>query len=191
MAGGLVKPGVPGRHTRPPGLGGLRRTCLAALIMLIVQYGIGIFLNLYVAIPASDAHAGLMQEIASGPFSLTVHALLGLALIATAILLLVRAVRGEDRVIALLAACGLSAIGGAFAAGEIFVRDGKSSASMSMAVLTGAALLCYVVAFALSHRQAVPAPRLMARPQPHAPFNDLPVRQRRLPESPASWFARE
>ena len=35
--------------------------------MLVVQYGLGIILNLYIAVPASDAHAGLMQEIVSGP----------------------------------------------------------------------------------------------------------------------------
>ena len=58
MAGGLDKLVAPGRRMRGPGRAGLRRVCLAALIMLVVQYGLGIFLNLYVAVPASDAHAG-------------------------------------------------------------------------------------------------------------------------------------
>ena len=118
--------------------------------MLVVQYGLGIFLNLYVAVPASDAHAGIFTEIATAPLALTVHALLGLALIGTAILLVVRAVSVGDRLIAVLASAGLTAIGGAFGAGEIFVRNGTPGASLAMAVLTGVALLCYVGTLALA-----------------------------------------
>jgi hypothetical protein len=127
---------------------GVRRVSVAALIMLVVQYGLGIVLNLYIAVPASDATAGLTQEIASGPLMLTVHALLGLALVGAALVLLVRAVRLGDRVIAVLAAAGLTAIGGAFASGEIFVRNGQDTASLAMALLTGVALLCYIGALA-------------------------------------------
>jgi len=144
MAGGFDRRMAPGRHTRRPGRAGLRRMSVAALIMLVVQYGLGVFLNLYVSIPASDAHAGYFQEIATAPLALTVHALLGLGLIGTAILLVARAVGLRDRLIAVLATAGLTAIGGAFGAGEIFVKNGQSSASLAMAVLTGVALLCYV-----------------------------------------------
>lgn len=143
MSGGIVNL-VAGRHSRRAGLAGLRRVSVAALIMLIVQYGLGVILNLYIAVPASDAHAGLMQEIASGPLMLTLHALLGLALIGTAIMLLARAVAATDRPLAMLAAGGLTAIGGAFACGEIFVRNAQQGASLAMALLTGVALLCYV-----------------------------------------------
>jgi hypothetical protein len=141
---GLDKLVAPGRHTRRPGRAGLRRVCVAALIMLVVQYGLGIFLNLYVAVPASYAHAGMFGEIATAPLALTVHAVLGLALIGTAILLVVRAVAVGDRLLAVLASAGLTAIGGAFGAGEIFVRNGMAGASLAMAILTGVALLCYV-----------------------------------------------
>src|ERR1700730_13431944 len=144
MASGLDKFMAPGRHTRQPGRAGLRRVCVAALIMLVLQYGLGIFLNLYVAVPASDAHAGVFAEIATAPLALTVHALLGLALIGAAILLVARAVGERDRLLAVLASAGLTAIGGAFGAGEIFVRNGQPTASMAMAVLTGVALLCYI-----------------------------------------------
>jgi hypothetical protein len=138
-----------GKHTRREELEGVRQVSLAALIMLIVQYGLGSILNLYIAIPASDAHAGLMQEIVNGPLMLTVHALLGLGLIGAALVLLIRAVRLEERVVAVLAATGLTAIGGAFASGEIFVRNGQSAASLAMALLTGVALLCYIASLAL------------------------------------------
>ena len=41
MAGGVVRV-VPGRHIRRAELEGVRRVSLAALIMLVVQYGLGI-----------------------------------------------------------------------------------------------------------------------------------------------------
>ncbi len=124
--------------------------CVAALIMLVVQYGLGIFLNLYVAVPASHAHAGIIQEIETAPVALTVHALLGLALIGTAILLVARAVGEHDRGLAVLATAGLTAIGGAFGAGEIFVKNGQPTASLAMAILTAVALLCYIGMIALA-----------------------------------------
>lgn len=216
MAGSLDKLVAPGRHMRRPGRAGLRRVCLAALMMLVVQYGLGIFLNLYVAVPASDAQAGIFGEIATAPLALTVHALLGLALIGTAILLVARAVAVRDRLLAVLASAGLTAIGGAFGAGEIFVRNGQPGASLAMAILTGVALLCYVGTLALAtvaqqqvqrqvtSAQPVPAPTVpalsLARAAypaawPAAPAPGFPAEEAwpiaRLASSPASWFARE
>jgi hypothetical protein len=143
MAGEAIRV-ASGKHTRRMELEAVRQVSLAALIMLVIQYGLGISLNLYIAVPASDAHAGIMREIANGPVMLTLHALLGLALIGTALVLLFRAIRLEDRVTAVLAAAGLTAIGGAFASGEIFVRNGQNGASLAMALLTAVALLCYI-----------------------------------------------
>jgi hypothetical protein len=144
MAGGFVDLVVPDRHSRRLMLAGLQRMSLLALLMLVAQYALGIVLNLYVAIPSADSHAGITQVIANGPLTLTLHALLGLGLVGTAILLLVRAVIVGDRRFAVLAAGGLTAIGGAFAAGEIFVRNGQQFASAAMAILTAVALLCYI-----------------------------------------------
>ena len=194
MASGLDRLVAPGRHTRRPGRAGLRRVCVAALILLVLQYGLGIFLNLYVEVPASDAHAGIFTEIATAPFALTVHAVLGLALIGTAILLVARAVSLRDRLLAGLAAAGLTAIGGAFGAGEIFVRNGQDIASMAMAVLTGVALLCYVGTLALASTAQHDAERGVPQPgQPQVPRQA--VRPRPVPMVPAqsrgSWFARE
>jgi hypothetical protein len=143
MAGEAIR-AASGRHTRRTELEAVRQVSLGALIMLVVQYGLGIVLNLYIAVPAADARAGLAQEIANGPLMLTLHALLGLALIVAALVLLVRAIRLDDRTVAVLAAAGLTAIGGAFATGEIFVRNGQNGASLAMALLAGVALLCYI-----------------------------------------------
>jgi hypothetical protein len=187
MANGLVKLIVTGRHTHQRGRAGLRGVSVAALIMLVVQYGLGIVLNLYVAVPASDQHAGFIQEIRTAPPALTVHALLGLALIGTAITLVARAVVVRDRLLAGLASAGLTAIGGAFAAGEIFVRNGMPGASLAMGILTGVALLCYVGTLALAstaQRQPGTAERQVTRPRSRPPVA-LPAKP------PASWFVRE
>jgi hypothetical protein len=195
MAGGTVKL-VSGRHTRRAGLEGLRPVCLAALIMLVVQYGLGIVLNLYVAVPSSDAHAGFTQEIASGPLTLTLHALLGLALIGTAIVLLARAFGAGDRPVALLAAGGLIAIGGAFGAGEIFVRRGQQGASLAMALLTGAALLCYIVTLArvsAAHRRGERGrlSRRAVQDQQQAGWPGHAARRPSPRQAPTSWFTPE
>jgi hypothetical protein len=120
--------------------------------MLVLQYGMGMILNFYVGVPAADAHAGIFTEIATAPLALTVHALLGVTLVGTAILVVTRAMRTRDRLLAGLAAGGLAAIVGAFVAGEMFVKNGEDSLSFAMAMLTGVALLCYVTTLVLSSR---------------------------------------
>ena len=192
------------RHTRPKGRGGprrarLRQLSVTMLVMLVIQYGLGIILNLYVAVPASDAHAGILTEIATAPLVLTVHAILGIALIGTGVLLVARAAGVRDRLLAVLATAGLTALGGAFGTGEIFVRNGQSTASMAMAILTGMALLCYIgtLTLATAARQedgaaraapvlaAVPAARSAERAHYPAEWPASPG------ETTGSWFIRE
>jgi hypothetical protein len=173
------------------------------LVMLVFQYGLGIILNLYVEVPASDAHAGILGEIATAPAVLTIHAVLGIALIGTGILLVARAARIRDRLLAGLATAGLTALGGAFGAGEIFVRNGQDTASMAMAILTGLALLCYIgtltVATAAGREDSgprsasvvapVPVPVPAARPADRAHYPaEWPVSPG---ETTGSWFIRE
>jgi hypothetical protein len=105
----------------------------------------------------------------------------------------------RDRLLAVLATAGLTALGGAFGAGEIFVRNGQSTASMSMAVLTGMALLCYIGTLTLAtaaRREdgaaraapvlaAVPAARSAERAHYPAEWPASPG------ETTGSWFIRE
>jgi hypothetical protein len=136
---------------------GLRQVSATALVMLVLQYGLGMILNFYVGIPAADAHAGIVTEITTAPLALTAHALLGVCLVGTAILAVAKAMAMRDRFLAALAAAGLAAIVGAFIAGEMFVKNGQDSTSFAMAVLTGAALLSYIVLLVLASgtRQAL------------------------------------
>ena len=192
------------RHTRPKGRGGprrarLRQLSVTMLVMLVIQYGLGIILNLYIGIPASDAHAGILTEIATAPPVLTVHAVLGIALIGTGVLLVARAVGVRNRLLAVLATAGLTAVGGAFGTGEIFVRNGQNTASMAMAILTGMALLCYIGTLTLAtaaRREdgaaraapvlaAVPAARSAERAHYPAEWPASPG------ETTGSWFIRE
>jgi len=192
------------RHTRPKGRGRprrarLRQISVTMLVMLVIQYGLGIILNLYVEVPASDAHAGILTEIATAPPVLTVHAVLGVALIGTAILLVGTAAQIRDRLLAVLATAGLTTLGGAFGAGEIFVRSGQDTASMAMAILTGMALLCYIGTLTLAtaaRREdgtaraapvlaAVPAARSAERAHYPAEWPASPG------ETTGSWFIRE
>lgn len=142
---------------RRMGRAGLRQPCLVILTGLAVQLTLGMVLNLYIAIPVADARASYLREIETAPGALTAHALLALLLLATAGVMLLRAITLRDMAVTALAAAGLTALLGAFAAGELFVRDRESSASLAMAMLTGAALLCYAALQAVIIRQRPPA----------------------------------
>ena len=50
-------------------------------VLLLVQYGLGIGVNLFVTMPGRDHGAGLGAAIANGPVAVSIHAVLGLALI--------------------------------------------------------------------------------------------------------------
>lgn len=141
---GWLKPILSGDHARAIGWPGLRRICVVALIGLVIQFALGMILNLYIVVPASDAHASWLQEIKTAPAFLTVHVIVGILLLATAGLLLFRAIALRDMMLLAPTVAGLVALLGAFAAGEVFARNGSSSASLSMAILTAVALACYI-----------------------------------------------
>jgi hypothetical protein len=144
MLRGFVLSLFSGERARALGGPGLRWTCLVALIGLVIQFALGMVLNLYIRVPAADAHASWLQEIQTAPAFLTAHALVGLLLLASGSILLLRAIALRDMVLITPTAAGLAALLGAFAAGEVFVRNGEDSASLSMAILTGVALVCYI-----------------------------------------------
>jgi hypothetical protein len=128
---------------------GMRRQALAASAALILEYLLGIGVNLYVTVPAADRGSGIGQAIgraiAHGPAALALHAAIGLLLVAAALAALARAIRARLRLAAIAAGIALLCLTGAAASGARFVGSGKAGASMAMAVLTGAALLCYLV----------------------------------------------
>ena len=124
-------------------ISGLRRASFAAFVMLVVQFALGIYVNLYVTVPSADHGHGLGQAIADGPAGLTLHIVLGLLLILAALGFLVQAILARRPAMIGAAVLGLLAMIGAAASGSAFTGSGKDGASMAMATLAAVGLLCY------------------------------------------------
>ncbi len=127
----------------------LRQNSFAAVVMLLIEYGLGIWVNLYAQIPASDKGKGTFAAfgatVANGPAALTLHALLGTLLLVTAIALIIRAVLTRKAAATVIGAVALLAIIAAWTSGARFTGDRADGASFGMAMATAVALLCYVI----------------------------------------------
>lgn len=127
----------------------LRVTVLAALVMLLIEYMLGAWTDLYASLPASDSgeatFAAFGGAVAHGPVVLSIHALLGTLLIVTAVSVVVRAALIRQAAPIILGCVALLAILAAWFSGSTFVGDQASGASFGMAVATGVALLGYVI----------------------------------------------
>jgi hypothetical protein len=135
-------PRTAGRQTANR-ISGLRRASFTAFVMLVVQFALGIYVNLYVTVPSADHGHGLGRAIANGPGGLTLHIVLGLLLILAALGFLVQAILARWPALIAAAVLGLLAMIGAAASGSSFTGSGKDAASMAMAFLAAVGLLCY------------------------------------------------
>lgn len=128
---------------------GLRPGSFSAVVLLLVEYGLGIWLNLYAHLPASDRGKGTFAAfgaaVADGPLALTLHALLGTLLLVTAITVIIRAVLARNNAAAVVATLAFLAVSAAWLSGARFVGASANGASLGMAMATGVALLCYVI----------------------------------------------
>ncbi len=113
---------------------------MGAAVLLIVQFGLGIGVNLYVTLPA---HKSFFSTV-FGSAMLAVHAVVALALLGAAISALVRAIRARRAVA--FTAVGLAAILAAAIVGASFVGSQSNGASLGMALATAAAMFCYLAA---------------------------------------------
>ena len=130
----------------------LARGNLAAAIILLIQYGLGMGVNLYVTLPAAGRGGrGIGDAFSSGP-ALAVHAVLGLLLILTALSMIIRSVIARHRASIVTSAVGLLAILAAAGYGASFVHDGAAAASLGMALATGVALLSYIIGLFVTGR---------------------------------------
>ena len=134
---------------RRPRVRGLRANALAGLVMLLIQYSLGISVNLYSTIPASDRgkslFAGVGAAIGNGPLLLTLHTLFGTLLLFTAIAAVVRAARlGAPPLIA-LSSTALIATLVAWLSGSRFVGHQANGTSLAMALAAAVAMLSYVL----------------------------------------------
>jgi hypothetical protein len=127
----------------------LRGASMGALVMLIIQFAIGMIVNLYATIPVGDKGSSfgtaIGRALADGPASLTVHAILGLLLVVATVALVVRAIACRFVPVIVTSSIGLLAVLGAASSGAQFVGTQQNGASISMAMLTAVAMLCYAV----------------------------------------------
>ena len=129
----------------------LRRTLLGLLIALVVQATLGAGVNEYVTTPKSARGAGVLaafgKSISDGGPALALHAVLGALVTLGSIAAVVRTVRARHWPAVMACIAGFACLLGAFAAGAAFVGDTTSGSSMAMAVLTGAAMVAYLLAY--------------------------------------------
>jgi hypothetical protein len=122
---------------------GLRQASLAILIVLIVQFALGIGVNLYVTLPTAS-HPGHSSWFGNGAL-LALHAALGMFLILAAIFVLARAVMARDVTLIVTSVAGLVAIVLAAFFGSGFTDKLTDGYSLGMAIAFAVALACYAV----------------------------------------------
>jgi hypothetical protein len=134
---------------------GLRLASLAVLVVLIVQFGLGAGVNLYVTLPAAG-HSGHGSFFGNGPL-LAIHAALGMFLILAALFVLVRTIMARNVTLIVTSAAGLAAILLAAFFGSGFTSKLTSGYSLGMAIATAVALACYAVGlYAVTARRSGP-----------------------------------
>jgi hypothetical protein len=138
---------------------GLRRAGFATFVLLVVQFALGMYVNLYVTVPGADHGHGFGQALTNGPAGLTVHIILGLLLILAALGFAVQAVLARQPALITAAVLGLLTMIGATASGSSFTGNGQNGASMTMAVLSAVGLLCYGTSLFLLARPAAEGSR--------------------------------
>ena len=120
--------------------GRLRGASMGLMVMLILQFGLGIGVNLFI----TPKKGGMGEAFTNGPL-LALHSILGLLVLVAAIGLLVRAIMARHRVVITAAAIGLGAVLGAAINGVFFLKNGANGSSMGMAVSGLVAMLCYTI----------------------------------------------
>ena len=118
----------------------LRGNCMGAAVLLVIQFGLGTAVNLYVTLPA---HKSFWSTVFSQG-AVAAHAIVALLLLGAAVSALVRSIRARPRVMVAFTTAGLLAIIVAAGSGVAFVRNGSNAASLSMALAAAVALFCYL-----------------------------------------------
>ena len=118
----------------------IRLSSLGAVVMLIIQFILGVIYNLYGTAPTSTKSIGLF----SSP-DLALHVILGILLVIAALGQLIRAIGVRHQLTIWMSAIGLLAILAAGFAGLGFTGSGAPGASLGMSLAFAAALACYMV----------------------------------------------
>jgi len=143
---------------------------LSACALLLIQYLLGMTVNVYVTLPGRHPGAGaanyfsgsatsLAWLIGNGPAWAAAHAAFGMALAAAALAAVALAWRTGSTLGRLTAVVGALAIIGAGFNGASFVTYGHAFSSLIMAGLWALALVCYLTGaiLAIRHPRTRPA----------------------------------
>lgn len=134
----------------------LRVASVAVLVLLLIQFLIGMAVNLFVQIPKNHPGArppeyfsGAAQSVAwavsAGPFWLLVHASLGLLLVAAAAVLLAMAIAARRRGPIAGTAIGLLAVVAAGFNGASFLNYDEDFSSLLMSAAFAVAVAAYAL----------------------------------------------
>lgn len=118
----------------------LRGNCMGAGVLLIIQFALGMGVNLYLTPPT---HKSFFSTVFGSP-ALAAHAILALLLLPAAIAAMVRAIRAHRAVV--FTSLGLAAILIAAGAGASFAGNQNNGASLGMALATAVAMFSYLAA---------------------------------------------
>ena len=121
-------------------LGALRGNCMGAAVLLIVQFGLGIAVNLYVTLPK---HKPFFSTV-FGSALLAAHVIVAVVLLGASISALVRAIRARRVIVP--TAVGFTAVLTAVIAGAAFTGNQNAGASLAMALATAVAMFSYLAA---------------------------------------------
>jgi hypothetical protein len=134
----------------------LRQSTVGILVALLVQFLVGMAVNLFVTIP--DDHPGarpaeyfggsmasVTWALTGGPLALVVHVVLGIVLLVGSIGLVIRVRPLRRRSLTVLAVLGLLLIIGAGFNLASFLNYNEDFSSYLMAVFFALAALCYVL----------------------------------------------
>jgi hypothetical protein len=147
----------------------MRNQFLGTLIFLIVQFLLGMAVNLFVTIPTNHPGAnppeyfgGVAQSVTwailHGHVLLQVHAVLGLLLVLNALGLLIAAIRTRAADLIWIASLGLFGVLAAGFNGGSFLNYNQDFSSMIMATFFAWAVIAYAVGIFLTGRPTtVPA----------------------------------
>jgi hypothetical protein len=142
---------------------GMRDQFLGTLIFLMIQFLLGMAVNLFVTIPTSHPGAnppehfgGVVQSVTwailHGQILVILHASLGLLLVLNALGLLVAAIRVRQRDLITVTAFGLSGVLAAGFNGGSFLNYDQDFSSMLMATFFAIAVVAYAVGLLVTGR---------------------------------------
>jgi hypothetical protein len=121
-------------------LAALSGNCMGAAVLLIIEFGLGIGVNLYVTLPQ---HKSFLSTVL-GSATLAAHAIAAVVLLGAAIGALIRAIRARKAIV--FTAAGLAAVVAAGIAGAAFASSQGDGASLAMALATAVAMFSYLTA---------------------------------------------